>query len=106
MIRKTTALLLGLPALAACGPMSANTQAPPAPAEPQERPIAKCDASAVQQFVGQNATQDSGAAILAQSGAKTLRWGPPGSIFTMDYREDRVNVHYDTAMVISKVTCG
>lgn len=106
MIRKITVLLLTLPVLAACGPMSANTQVPPPPAEPQERPIAKCDASAVQRFVGQSATQETGAAILAQSGAKSLRWGPPESMWTMDYREDRVNVRYDAVMVITTVTCG
>lgn len=73
---------------------------------PQPPTSGKCDASAVQQFVGQNASQQTGNAILSQSGAKTLRWGPPDSMWTMDYREDRVNVRYDADMAITDVTCG
>ena len=47
-----------------------------------------------------------GKAILAESGAEVLRWGPPNSAWTMDYREDRVNVRYDDEMKITEITCG
>jgi hypothetical protein len=47
-----------------------------------------------------------GTAILQESGAKLLRWGPPNSVWTMDYREDRVNIRYDENMTITYVTCG
>lgn len=65
-----------------------------------------CEADALQTYVGQKADADIGAKILAESGAKTLRWGAPGTMWTMDYREDRVNVRYDDAMIITEVKCG
>ena len=65
-----------------------------------------CDAAAVQGHIGHDATAAMGAAILKDSGAATLRWGPPNSAWTMDYRQDRVNVRYDEAMKITEVTCG
>ncbi|MEE1876630.1 I78 family peptidase inhibitor [Altererythrobacter litoralis] len=65
-----------------------------------------CNAEAAQGHVGHDASAAMGAAILRDSGAGTLRWGPPNSAWTMDYREDRVNVRYDQAMKITEITCG
>lgn len=98
MIRSSAVLF----ALALVGCMSTPTTAP----EPQRPPVGECNAGAVQSYVGRKATGDAGEAILAQSGARSLRWGPPRSAWTMDYREDRVNVRYDDDMVITDVTCG
>lgn len=75
--------------------------------EPIEKPVEyRCDAGRAQYHVGHDATQQRGAAILAESGAKTLRWGPPDSAWTMDYRNDRVNVRYDRDRTITSVSCG
>jgi hypothetical protein len=65
-----------------------------------------CDAGPAQRHVGDDATKTKGEAILKDSGARTLRWGPPGAAWTMDYREDRVNVRYDARMKIIEITCG
>ncbi|WP_427964733.1 I78 family peptidase inhibitor [Altererythrobacter sp.] len=65
-----------------------------------------CDAAAAQGHIGHDATQAMGAAIQKDSGARTLRWGPPNSAWTMDYRKDRVNVRYDDGMKITEITCG
>lgn len=65
-----------------------------------------CKADAAQSHVGQQAGQVTGTAILKDSGARTLRWGPPNSAWTMDFREDRVNVRYDDTMKITDITCG
>ena len=65
-----------------------------------------CNAAQAQSHIGHDATQARGAAILKDSGARSLRWGPPRSAWTMDYREDRVNVRYDDAMKITEITCG
>lgn len=65
-----------------------------------------CSAEDLQSAVGKRATAALGAELLAQSGARTLRWGPPRSAMTMDYREDRLNVSYDDDMVIERVNCG
>lgn len=99
--------LLAIAALAACsGNYDANAPVTSTP-EPAERPLeASCDAAPVQYHVGHDATQAMGAAILKESGAQTLRWGPPNSAWTMDYRADRVNVRYDEGMKITGITCG
>ena len=47
-----------------------------------------------------------GAAILAKSGAKRLRWGPPRAAWSMDIRPDRVNVRYNENSTITSITCG
>lgn len=73
---------------------------------PARPPQGTCDADPVQSLVGQMATGETGARILSASKAKTLRWGPPNSAWTMDYRDDRVNVRYDASMVITGITCG
>ncbi len=79
--------------------------------DPYEEPLARapqgeCDAELVQDFVGQMVSVDLGAQIMAKSGAARLRWGPPNSAMTMDYRPDRVNVFYDDARVTERITCG
>lgn len=83
-------------------------------AEPAETPADRmrqltggtCDADAVQGYLGREASDEIGEEIVDKSGAKTLRWGPPNSVWTMDYRSDRVNVQYDEAMTITEITCG
>lgn len=65
-----------------------------------------CDADPAQTFVGQKADAASGLAIRRATGADTLRWGPPRSALTMDFREGRVTVAYDDAMTITRITCG
>ncbi|MBL9069653.1 MAG: hypothetical protein JNM03_06620 [Sphingopyxis sp.] len=93
------AIAAALP-LAACAATSGDAEPAPAPVP------ATCSADAGASFVGQTATPELGAAILKATGARTLRWGPPRSAMTMDYRQDRVNVMYDDAYKIERITCG
>jgi hypothetical protein len=65
-----------------------------------------CAAQPAQVLVGQQASASTGSRAVTLTGARTLRWGPPNSAWTMDYRQDRVNVRYDEAMKITEVTCG
>ena len=65
-----------------------------------------CTPAPAQKLVGQKATQALGAEALRLTGAKQLRWAPPGAILTMDYRRDRVTVGYDEGMVVTSVRCG
>jgi len=65
-----------------------------------------CNAEPGQRFVGQKADAATGLAIRQATGADMLRWGPPRSAMTMDYREGRVTVAYDDAMTITRITCG
>ncbi|MXP00057.1 peptidase inhibitor I78 [Altererythrobacter xixiisoli] len=66
----------------------------------------QCDAAAGQRFVGSKASADVGQQLLRATGAKQLRWGPPNSAMTMDFRQDRLTVSYDAAMTIDRVSCG
>ncbi|ALC13996.1 I78 family peptidase inhibitor [Sphingopyxis sp. 113P3] len=95
------AIAAALP-LAACAAGEATTGStpPPPPAE------MTCNADAVQSYVGQTAAAEVGGAILKAAGARTLRWAPPRSAMTMDYRQDRVNVMYDDAYKITQISCG
>ena len=65
-----------------------------------------CNAEPAQLFVGQKADAAAGLAIRQATGADELRWGPPRSALTMDFREGRVTVSYDDAMTITRVACG
>lgn len=66
----------------------------------------KCNSDALASYVGKEVTAELGAELLAKSGARTLRWGAPGMAMTMDYREDRLTVSYDEAMIITSARCG
>lgn len=82
-----------------------------APEEPQYREREAgadhaCDASGLQGHIGHTATVRSGAILLELSGAHVLRWVPPRTAVTMDYRPDRLTVSYDDDMVITRISCG
>ena len=68
--------------------------------------VGKCDATLVQNFVGALGTSDMGATLLKRSGARTLRWLAPGSVATMDYRQDRLNVRVDRRNFVTGLDCG
>ncbi|MBN8842397.1 MAG: hypothetical protein J0H88_04035 [Sphingomonadales bacterium] len=95
------ALAAVLPLAACTGDKAPVEPTPPPPAAPSE-----CKADAVQSYVGQTATPELGARIVKDAEARTLRWGPPRSAMTMDYRSDRVNVMYDDAYKITQISCG
>ena len=95
--------LTGWMALALAGCAGANGPGPQTPPAAAEGP---CRHDSLDRFVGQNASADIGAQLLAASGAKTLRWGGPGMAMTMDFRADRLTVSYDEAMTITSARCG
>lgn len=99
--------LIGLAAIGLAGCATPGDEAPGQPPDAALPPGAMmCDAERVQAYVGKPASADTGAAILKESGARRLRWGPPNAAWTMDYRPDRVNVQYDGGMTITQITCG
>ncbi|PDH63459.1 MAG: peptidase inhibitor I78 [Sphingomonadaceae bacterium MED-G03] len=95
--------LTGWMALALAGCAGANGPSPQTPPTAAEGP---CRHDDLDRFVGQKASADIGAQLLAASGAKTLRWGGPGMAMTMDFRADRLTVSYDEAMTITSARCG
>lgn len=91
-------------------PLAACATAPSAElAEPQERVLGAdgtCNAAPAQRLVGQTATQELAVRVLEVTTAIAFRWAPPDSMQTMDYRQDRVTVHYDRQMRITRIVCG
>ena len=69
-------------------------------------PAGECAAEPAQSLVGQQVTAEAGQRILSLTGARQLRWGPPDSAMTMDFRPDRVTVSYDRSMRIERIACG
>jgi hypothetical protein len=65
-----------------------------------------CSTAGTDQFVGKAGTKETGAAILRATHAAVLRWAPPNTMLTMDYREDRVTIWLDAASTITKIRCG
>jgi hypothetical protein len=91
--------------LSACAASMAGTGPDQAEAAPPTAAMV-CNAAAAQGHVGQKASEAMGAAVLRESGARTLRWGPPGAVWTRDFRQDRVNVSYDADMTVTEIICG
>ena len=100
---KLIALTLALP-LAAC--ITAQTTMPPEPEERVQGEGGTCTAAPAQALIGQTATQELAARALQLTTATAFRWAPPDSMQTMDYRQDRVTVHYDRAMRVTRIVCG
>lgn len=86
--------------LAACAPVAA------APEPPVRELSGQCDASRAQDHLGHRASAEAGQALLRLTGATTLRWVPPRTAVTMDYRADRLTVSYDDSMTIERISCG
>lgn len=66
----------------------------------------KCDAAPAQKLIGRSRSAQVGAEARRLSGATALRWIAPGTMVTMDYREDRVNLRVDAAGKVVRVDCG
>ncbi len=95
MIRLLPLLLLAT----ACAPAPARDQTPVMGG-------GACDAAPVQDLVGKPSGEALGADALARSGAKVMRWIRPGQVVTMEYREDRLNLHLDDKGVVARINCG
>jgi hypothetical protein len=96
---KTLALIVPCALLASCS----GTTADNAPATTEAGP---CRNEGLERFVGRKADEALGVELLKVSRAKTLRWGPPGSAMTMDFRPDRLTISYDDAMTVTRASCG
>ncbi|MDE1467650.1 I78 family peptidase inhibitor [Aurantiacibacter sp. D1-12] len=95
-----------IPTLLTATLLGACASTPPAgPGEPGPE-AASCNADAVQSHIGHTASAEAAEVLLAESGARQLRWAPPRSALTMDYRPDRLTVSYDDDMRITQLSCG
>ena len=96
-------LLLIMPAVvAAC----ASASPPDATPVHGVTPGHKCVADGIDAFIGKTGTRATGQAIKRVTKAAVLRWSPPNTMLTMDYREDRVTVWLDENKKVTKIRCG
>lgn len=85
---------------------SAGLAACAASAPPPGMPVEACSNTNLNQFVGQPATQELGARMLATSGARILRWVAVGQMITMDFSPERLTVRLTRTNQIESATCG
>jgi len=96
------ALAAAAAALSACTASGSDT--PPESTPPPQEKL--CNAEAGQAFVGRKATGEIGQELMKATGARTLRWVPPRTAVTADFRPDRLTVSYSDDMVIDRVSCS
>lgn len=89
-------LLLAFPglALSAC-----VTVYPPEAAD-------SCRIDEAKPYINRTASAEIGAELLRITHTRELRWMPPGTMVTMDYRMGRLTVSYDETMRINRISCG
>ncbi|PTQ10165.1 hypothetical protein CLG96_13660 [Sphingomonas oleivorans] len=101
-------IILFAPALlAACASAGPRDPLPPAPVPaPAPPPAAACDATKAQAYVGKPANVPFIEMARIAAGAKTVRQIRPGTVVTMEYRADRLNVEIDKRDRIKAIRCG
>ena len=110
MQRLQTLSILALPLLIGCATVQDNENRSPkdrvveVPMTPEQG--FGCQADTVQYAIGQIATAQLGGKLAKESGAELLRWIPPRTAVTMDYRAERLNISYDDDMRVTLISCG
>ncbi|WP_404375764.1 I78 family peptidase inhibitor [Vreelandella aquamarina] len=93
--------------LAGCSSAPDSTAAPKPPTVDQTTPVSQaCDANAVQYAIGAPFDEADVATLEEQSGARQVRVLRPGTAATMDYRDDRLNIHLESNGMIEALRCG
>jgi len=92
-----------LPMLAGC---TSAASLLPAEAGPTVKGDGRCDAAPLAWAVGQKADEQVMKKVWQQSGAGLIRPMAPGQVVTMDFRQDRINVHLDADNTITHLDCG
>ena len=71
-----------------------------------ETPGHTCSTARTGRYIDRLGSRATGAAIKRASNAAVLRWSPPHTMLTMDYRADRVTVWVNSRHRITKIACG
>lgn len=65
-----------------------------------------CRIDEAKPYINRTASAEIGAELLRVTHTRELRWVPPGTMVTMDYRMGRLTVSYDETMRINRISCG
>ena len=89
------------------GPFGERGQALAPPTDTPEDPAegATCNLDAARTFIGKPGDKVADEARAA-AGARSVRVIQPGTMVTMDFRQDRLNLKLDDKGVVQDVTCG
>jgi hypothetical protein len=98
--------LIALFALTACANPEREAPYSTTPMPEKEAGGFECSAEAAQYAVGRKTSLELATELMKKTGSRTLRWIPPRSAVTMDFRSDRLNIAYDDDMIITMVNCG
>ena len=71
-----------------------------------DQSLGACNADALNDLVGRQASAELGADAMRRSRATRLRWIQPGDVVTMDYSESRLNIHLDSRNRVERIVCG
>jgi hypothetical protein len=69
-------------------------------------PAGKCSTARLGDFVGKPVTLGLADQALKRAGATVVRVIGPGQAVTMEYREERLNLHLDANSRVDHFTCG
>lgn len=83
-------------------------EAPAEPPPPPQSPVPgqSCSESNLHQFIGRERSPALESEMRRVSGAKVVRWVPPGTAITMDYSGDRLTVSLDSRNWVERLSCG
>ncbi|MBX9897992.1 MAG: YceI family protein [Qipengyuania sp.] len=79
------------------------------PAAASDPPVATgdgCGSAAAEDFIGRKDTPALRAEARRKIGHGRIRWLPPGTIVTQDFRPDRLNVDIDAGGIVVRARCG
>ncbi len=99
-------LFLAIPLLSLALAMGACATTQDADEPIEVAPAGDCDVTAVEWMVGERADAVLGGRVLRITNSRTLRWIPPRTAVTQDFRPDRVNVTYDDEYIVQRIYCG
>lgn len=101
-------VLLAASLLTACasGPDPVSAPPPPTGVQSESTVGASCDSEAVQYAIGELFDEANVPQLQSESGARQVRVLRPHSAATMDYREDRLNIHLESNDTIEALRCG
>ncbi len=102
--------VIGALALTGCSASApgapAMSPAPPPASTPRPDMSEACGREAFSSHIGKVASEALLGEIAAARGDKPVRVLGPGSVMTMDYRPDRLNILTDKDNVITGLRCG
>ena len=94
--------------LGACAPAADKSESSPAAETPAGQPelANACDASKLDDAVGQMLTAAVQKKLQAEAKAEVVRVAPQNGMITMDFSPLRLNIFHDDKDVIVQINCG